>query len=75
MLRFDETGHPSQWARMPHWGRTTIPETRLGGSRLRWMAPDEAAAGRRLEGGEGFAGSEPNCWAIGACQEGAVNRQ
>lgn len=66
MLRFDDTGQPGQWGTNAPLGRTTIPETRLGGSQLRQMAPDETAAGSRLGGGERLAGSEPNCRAIRA---------
>lgn len=68
MLRFDDTGHPGRWGTNAPLGRTTIPETRLGGAQLRRMAPDEAAAGRRLEDGERLARSEPNYRAIRACR-------
>lgn len=75
MLRFDDTGQPGRWGTNAPLGRTAIPETRLGGSQLRRVAPDEAAAGRRLEGDERRAGSEPNCRVIRACRDGAVIRQ
>lgn len=75
MLRFDDTGQPGRRGTNAPRGSTTIPETRLGGSQLRGVAPDEAAAGDRLEGGETLARSEPNCRTIRARREGVVVRQ